>query len=87
MCICVYMCVYVYVYIYLCVYMCVCIYACVLYMCIYTCICVYVCVCAYSVRIYALLCVGRSKGNAGIHFKYPKNRDTFEMYPRKVMHM
>ena len=34
------------------------------------------------------LCVGRSKGKAGIHFKYyTENRDTFQMYPGKVMHM
>ena len=34
------------------------------------------------------LCMGGSKGKAGIHLKYyPENRDTFEMYPRKVMHM
>ena len=45
-------------------------------------------------------CVGRSKGKAGIHLKYmyhfawadqrksrAENRDTFEMYPRKVMHI
>ena len=37
---------------------------------------------------YVPLCVGRSKGKAGIHLKYyPDNKDTFEMYPRKVMHM
>ena len=32
---------------------------------------------------------GRIKGKkAGIHLKYyPENRDTFEMYPGKVMHM
>ena len=28
------------------------------------------------------------KGKAGIHLKYyPENKDTFEMYPGKVMHM
>ena len=38
--------------------------------------------------IYVPLCVDRSKGKAGIYLKYyPENRDTFEMYPRKVMHM
>ena len=38
--------------------------------------------------IYVPLCVGRSKGKVGIHLKYyPENRDTFEMYPEKVMHM
>ena len=38
--------------------------------------------------LHAPLCVGRSKGKAGIHLKcYPENRDTFEIYPRKVMHM
>ena len=27
-------------------------------------------------------------GKAGIHLKYyPENRDIFEMYPRKVMHI
>ena len=37
---------------------------------------------------YVPLCVGGSKGKAGIHLKYyPENRDTFEMYPGKVMHM
>ena len=42
----------------------------------------------YIICTYVLLCVGRSKGKAGIHLKYyPKNRDTFEMYPGKVMHM
>ena len=31
---------------------------------------------------------GGSKGKAGMHLKYyPENRDTFEMYPGKVMHM
>ena len=31
---------------------------------------------------------GLIKGKAGIHLKYyPENRDTFEMYPGKVMHM
>ena len=34
------------------------------------------------------LCVGGSKGKVGIHLKYyPESRDTFEMYPGKVMHM
>ena len=38
--------------------------------------------------IYVPLCVGGSKGKAGIHLKYyPENRDTFEMYPGKVMHI
>ena len=37
---------------------------------------------------YVPLCVGGSKGKVGIHLKYyPENRDTFEMYPEKVMHM
>ena len=37
---------------------------------------------------YVPLCVGGSKGKAGIHLKYyPESRDTFEMYPGKVMHM
>ena len=37
---------------------------------------------------YVPLCVGRSKGKAGMHLKYyPENRDTFEMYPGKVMHI
>ena len=32
------------------------------------------------------LCVSGSKGKAGIQLKYiPEKRDTFEMYPRKVM--
>ena len=40
------------------------------------------------IYIYVPLCVGGSKGKAGIHLKYyPENRDTFEMYPGKVMHM
>ena len=31
---------------------------------------------------------GRIKGKAGIHLKYyPENRDTFEMYPGKAMHI
>ena len=30
--------------------------------------------------------MGGSKGKAGIHLKYhPENKDTFEMYPGKVM--
>ena len=34
------------------------------------------------------LCVDGSKGKAGIHLKYyPEKRDTFEMYPGKVMHI
>ena len=34
------------------------------------------------------LCMGKSKGKAGIHLKYyPENRDTFQMYPGKVMHI
>ena len=38
--------------------------------------------------MYVPLCVGGSKGKAGIHLKYyPESRDTFEMYPGKVMHM
>ena len=38
--------------------------------------------------MYVPLCMGGSKGKAGIHLKhYPKNRDTFDMYPRKIMHM
>ena len=37
---------------------------------------------------YVPLCVGGSKRKAGIHLKYyPESRDTFEMYPGKVMHM
>ena len=32
--------------------------------------------------------MGESKGKAEIHLiYYPENRDTFEMYPGKVMHM
>ena len=43
--------------------------------------------CIY-IYIYVPLCVGGSKGKAGIHLKYyPESRDTFEMYPGKVMHM
>ena len=31
---------------------------------------------------------GQINGKAGIHLKYyPENRDTFQMYPGKVMHM
>ena len=42
----------------------------------------------YPYIIYIPICVGGSKGKAGIHLKYyPENRDTFEMYPGKVMHM
>ena len=38
--------------------------------------------------LYVPLCVGGSKGKAGIHLTYyPESRDTFEMYPGKVMHM
>ena len=38
--------------------------------------------------IYVPLCVGGSKGKAGIQLKYiPEKRDTFEMYPGKVMHI
>ena len=34
------------------------------------------------------LCVGRSKGKAGIQMKcIPGKRDTTEMYPGKVMHI
>ena len=34
------------------------------------------------------LCVGGSKGKAGIYLKYyAENRDTFEMYLRKVMYI
>ena len=34
------------------------------------------------------LYVGESKGKAWIHLKYyPENRDTFKMYPGKVIHM
>ena len=41
-----------------------------------------------SLNYNAPLCMGRSKGKAGIHLKYyPENRDTFEIYPGKVMHM
>ena len=37
---------------------------------------------------YVPLCMGGSKGKAGIHLiYYPENRDAFEMYPGKVMHM
>ena len=37
---------------------------------------------------YVPLCVGGSKGKAGIHLKYyPERRDAFEMYPGKSMHM
>ena len=47
------------------------------------CVCVCVCVC-----MYVPLCVGRSKGKAGMHLKYyPENRDTFKMYPGKVRHL
>ena len=36
--------------------------------------------------LYVSLCVGGSKGKAGIDLKYyPENRDTFEIYPGKVM--
>ena len=39
-------------------------------------------------NIYVPLCVGGSKVKAGIHLKYySENRDTFKMYPGKVMHM
>ena len=42
----------------------------------------------YIILLYVPLCVSGSKGKAGIHLKYYlENRDTFEMYPRKVMHM
>ena len=42
----------------------------------------------YVVKCHVPLCVGRSKGKAGIHLKYyPENRDAFEMYPRKIMHI
>ena len=38
--------------------------------------------------LYVPLCVGRSKGKVEIPLKYyPENRDTFEMYPGKVMHI
>ena len=41
-----------------------------------------------DVSAYVPLFVGRSKGKAGIHLKYyPESRDTFEMYPGKVMYM
>ena len=44
-------------------------------------------VCTYVCR-YVPLCVGVPKGKAGIHLKYySENRDAFEMYPGKVMHM
>ena len=34
------------------------------------------------------LCVGRSKGKAGIQLKcIPESRNTTEMYPGKVMHI
>ena len=37
---------------------------------------------------YVPLCVGGSKVKAETHLKYyPENRDTFEMYPGKVMHI
>ena len=36
---------------------------------------------------YVSLCVGGSNGKPGIHFCIPKNRDTTEMYPGKVMHI
>ena len=37
---------------------------------------------------YFMVCVGGSKGKAGIHLKYyPENGDAFKMYPGKVMHM
>ena len=44
---------------------------------------------AFSVLpLHVPLCVGGSKEKAGIHLKYyPESRDTFEMYPGKVMHM
>ena len=37
---------------------------------------------------YVTLCVGVSKGKAGIQLKcIPEKKDTTEMYPRKVMHI
>ena len=36
---------------------------------------------------YVSFCVGGSNAKAGIHFCIPENRDTTEMYPRKVMHI
>ena len=42
--------------------------------------------CGYIV--YIPLCVGGSKGKAGTQLKYiPEKMDTFEMYPRKIMHI
>ena len=48
---------------------------------------------SYSFELYDLpldvsLCVDRSKGKAGIQLKYiPEKRDTFEVYPGKVMNI
>ena len=43
---------------------------------------------SYDIYHYVPLCLGGSKGKTGIHMKYyPENRDTFEMYPGKVIHM
>ena len=45
---------------------------------IHMCVCVYVCITLH----------GQIKGKAGIHLTYySENRDTFEIYPGKVMHM
>ena len=38
--------------------------------------------------MYVPLCVGRSKGKAGLQLEYiPKQRDTNKLYPGKVLHM
>ena len=38
--------------------------------------------------MYVPFCLAGSKGKAGIHLKYyHENRDIFEMYPGKVMHI
>ena len=37
---------------------------------------------------YVPLCMGGSKGKAGMQLKYiPEKRDTTEMYPGKLMHI
>ena len=40
-----------------------------------------------AISINVSLCVGESKGKAGIQLKSIPERDATEMYPRKVMHM
>ena len=50
-----------------------------MYVCVY--VCMYVC-------MHISICVGGSKGQAGIKLKcIPGNRATTEMYPEKVMHI